>query len=61
MVDIADINILINVMLGYDVPVGHQGHDTIPAEAAEKIMDVTGDKHVDITDVNTLINKMLGK
>ena len=61
MVDIADINILINVMLGYDVPTGHQGHDTIPAEAAEKIMDVTGDNHVDITDINTLINKMLGK
>ena len=61
MVDIADINILINVMLGYDVPVGHQGHDTIPAETAEKIMDVTGDGHVDITDINTLINKMLGK
>ena len=61
VVDIADINILINVMLGYDVPVGHQGHDTIPAETAEKIMDMTGDGHVDITDINTLINKMLGK
>ena len=60
-VDIADINILINVMLGYDVPIGNQGHDTMPAEAAEKIMDVTGDSHVDITDINTLINKMLGK
>ena len=60
-VDIADINILINVMLGYDVPIGNHGHDTMPAEAAEKIMDVTGDSHVDITDVNTLINKMLGK
>ena len=33
----------------------------MPAEAAEKIMDVTGDSHVDITDINTLINKMLGK
>ena len=61
VVDIADINILINVMLGYDVPVGHQGHDTIPVETAEKIMDVTGDGHVDITDINILINKMLGK
>ena len=61
MVDIADINILINVMLGYDVPVGHQGHDTIPVETAEKIMDMTGDGHVDITDINVLINKMLSK
>ena len=61
LVDIADINILINVMLGYDVPTGHQGHDTIPAETAEKIMDMTGDGHVDITDINVLINKMLSK
>ncbi len=61
MVDIADINILINVMLGYDVPTGHQGHDTIPAETADKIMDMTGDGHVDITDINVLINKMLSK
>ena len=61
VVDIADINILINVMLGYDVPTGHQGHDTIPVETAEKIMDMTGDGHVDITDINVLINRMLGK
>ena len=32
VVDIADVNAVINLMLGkdYDVPTGHQGHDTAP-------------------------------
>lgn len=46
MVDIADVNIVINVMLG---------------KADNEAADVTGDKHVDIADVNAIINAMLGK
>jgi hypothetical protein len=32
VVDISDVNAVINLMLGkgYDVPIGHQGHDTAP-------------------------------
>ena len=34
VVDIADVNLVINLMLGkgYDVPTGHQGHDTEPGK-----------------------------
>lgn len=46
-VDIADVNAVINVMLGKAEP--------IPAA------DVTGDGTVDIADVNAVINIMLGK
>ena len=61
VIDIADVNLMINVLLGYDVPTGNQGHDTMPAATAEKLFDVTGDELVDIADVNDIINKMLGK
>lgn len=44
-VDISDVNVVINVMLGKDA-----------TEA-----DVTGDGNVDISDVNMVINIMLGK
>ncbi len=46
-VDIADVNAVINMMLGkaFPTPVG----------------DVTGDDSVDIADVNAVINMMLGK
>ena len=47
VVDIADVNAVINMMLG-----------RIPSTAAA---DVTGDGVVDIADVNTIINLMLGK
>lgn len=60
-IDIADVNIMINVLLGYDVPTGNQGHDTAPAIAPDEYYDVTGDGHVDISDVNAIINKILGK
>ena len=60
-IDIADVNIMINVLLGYDVPTGNQGHDTAPAISPDEYYDVTGDGHVDIADVNAIINKMLGK
>lgn len=46
-VDIADVNAVINVMLG----------KAAPTNAA----DVTGDSQVDIADVNSVINLMLGK
>ena len=49
-VDISDVNIVINVMLGKN-----QDPDT-KAKA-----DVTGDGKVDISDVNAVINIMLGK
>ncbi len=46
-IDIADVNAVINVMLGKeDSPIA---------------ADVTGDGHVDIGDVNAVINAMLGK
>ena len=45
--DIADVNAVINVMLG----------KAAPTNAA----DVTGDSRVDIADVNAVINLMLGK
>ncbi len=61
VIDIADVNIMINVLLGYDVPTGNQGHDTAPTISPDEYYDITGDGHVDITDVNDIINKMLGK
>ena len=45
-VDIADVNIVINVMLGKD---------------SNPLADLTGDGKTDIADVNTVINLMLGK
>lgn len=35
LVDISDVNAVINLMLGkdYDVPTGHQGHDTAPGKS----------------------------
>lgn len=45
MVDIADVNAVINVMLG----------------KSSAVADVTGDGQVDIADVNAVINRMLGK
>ena len=61
VIDIADVNIMINVLLGYDVPTGNQGNDTAPTISPDEYYDITGDGHVDITDVNAIINKMLGK
>ena len=61
LVDIADINIIINVMLGYDVPIGHQGHDTAPPLYHKWQFDVTGDRVVDISDVGAVINALLGR
>ena len=46
-VDIADVNLVINMMLG-----------TVEQTA---VADVTGDGQVDIADVNAIINLMLGK
>ena len=51
MVDIADVNAVINTMLG------KVSSDDSQATAS----DVTGDGHVDIADVNAVINAMLGK
>lgn len=48
IVDIADVNAVINVMLGKD-------------DGSMLQADVTGDGTVDITDVNAVINVMLGK
>ena len=45
-VDIADVNIVINAMLG---------------KGSTQGCDLTGDGKVDIADVNTVINLMLGK
>ena len=45
-VDISDVNIVINMMLGKDT--SNNG-------------DITGDGQVDISDVNAVINAMLGK
>ncbi len=61
VIDIADVNLMINVLLGYDVHTGNQGHDTAPTISPDEYYDITGDGHVDITDVNDIINKMLGK
>ena len=50
VVDIADVNIVINIMLG-----------KAQASAYPGKADVTGDNNVDIADVNAVINLMLGK
>ena len=50
VVDIADVNILINLMLGKEDP-----------RASLETADLTGDGTVDIADVNAAINAMLGK
>ena len=47
VVDIADVNAVINIMLG-------KSGFTLPA-------DINGDGYVDIADVNAVINLMLGK
>ena len=47
VVDIADVNAVINIMLGKAEPVS--------------AADVTGDGKIDVADVNTVINYMLGK
>lgn len=52
MVDIADVNAVINVMLGKDVPIQEGNHN--PA-------DINDDGRVDISDVNMVINLMLGR
>jgi len=49
-VDIADVNIIINVMLGRDLA-SNYGHRCY----------VTDDETVDIADINAVINIMLGK
>ena len=49
-VDIADVNAVINVMLG-----------KVTSDELQVTSDVTGDGVVDISDVNTVINLMLGK
>ena len=50
VVDIADVNILINLMLGKE-----------ETRATPETADVTGDGVVDIADLNAVINAMLGK
>ena len=50
-VDIADVNILIDIMLGKDSAAGYDGRAYI----------TEGDQDVDIADVNGVINIMLGK
>ena len=49
-VDVSDVNIVINVMLGKST-----------AADCVNTPDLNGDCRVDITDVNAVINKMLGK
>jgi hypothetical protein len=50
VVDIADVNAVINVMLG-----------KVTSDELLVTCDVTGDSRVDIADVNVVINIMLGK
>lgn len=49
-VDVADVNQVINVMLGKTA-----------SDAARMMSDVTADGNVDVSDVNAVINIMLGK
>lgn len=49
-IDIADINRIINMMLG-----------KVPGNEALTLGDVTSDGRIDIADVNAVINLMLGK
>lgn len=55
IVDIADVNIVINAMLGK----GSLEPSTPPNEMERS--DVTGDGQIDISDVNAIIGAMLGK
>ena len=50
-VDIADVNAIINIMLG----------KTVTSDELLVTSDLTGDGKVDIADVNAVINIMLGK
>ena len=47
MVDVADVNLIINIMLGQ--------------MASTDMADVDGNGTIDVADVNTVINLMLGK
>ena len=61
-VDISDVNIIINVMLGFDIPTGNQGGNFAPDDSEQtSTYDLNGDGCVDIVDVNIVINAMLGK
>ena len=61
-VDISDVNIVINVMLGFDIPTGNQGGNLAPDDSEQtSTYDLNGDGCVDIVDVNIVINAMLGK
>ena len=51
VVDIADVNIIINIMLGKDSADNYGGRAYV----------TDGDTDIDIADVNAVINLMLGK
>ena len=51
VVDIVDVNILINIMLGKDNAEAYNGRAYV----------TEGDQTVDIADVNAIVNIMLGK
>ena len=50
-VDVADVNIIINIMLGMDTADNYAGRACV----------TEGDTDVDVADVNEVINIMLGK
>lgn len=49
IVDISDVNIIVNIMLGKDTASKYNGR-----------ADVTGDGSVDVSDINTCLNIILG-
>jgi len=49
-VDVSDVNIIINILLGKNTADQYPG-----------VADITGDNQVDVSDVNLIINLMLGK
>ncbi len=49
-VDVEDVNITINIILGKDSPANHPGD-----------ADVSGDGQVDVSDVNAIVNIIMGK
>ncbi len=49
-VDVSDVNIIINILLGKNTADQYPG-----------VTDITGDNQVDVSDVNLIINLMLGK
>ncbi len=49
-VDVWDVNITINIILGKDSPANHPGD-----------ADVSGDGLVDVSDINAIVNIILGK